>query len=137
MSALTENRTDLLERAGRRNRASLGAGATIFAGAMVAINDAGFLVPATADTTLAVVATSKGRADNSGGADGDVYCEIARGVFNMKNSEGGDAIALAQIGQPVFVVDDQTVAKTDGAGTRPAAGVLAWFDSDGPWVRFE
>ena len=47
-----------------------------------------------------------------------------------------DAITLADIGKDCFIVDDQTVAKTDGAGTRSRAGRVFDVDADGVWVDF-
>lgn len=45
------------------------------------------------------------------------------------NSASTDAIAQAQVGSTCFVVDDQTVAKTDGTGTRSVAGTVWMIDS--------
>lgn len=70
-----------------------------------------------------------------GAADGDKLAPIDEGCFQFANSGGGDAITLADRGQPCFVVDDQTVAKTVGAGLRPVAGVIVDVDSGGVWVR--
>ncbi|MFN3582608.1 hypothetical protein [Phenylobacterium sp.] len=70
-----------------------------------------------------------------GGADGDVRAEIETGVFCFANSAGGDAITVADIGQPCFVVDDQTVAKTVGGGLRPIAGYVDDVDAQGVWVK--
>jgi hypothetical protein len=33
------------------------------------------------------------------------------------------------------VVDDQTVAKTNGSSTRSVAGIVRQVDSDGVWVE--
>jgi hypothetical protein len=71
-----------------------------------------------------------------GAADGDKLASIDEGCFQFANSSAGDAITLADRGQPCFVVDDQTVAKTVGAGLRPIAGIIADVDANGVWVRF-
>ena len=34
-----------------------------------------------------------------------------------------------------YIVDDETVAKTDGTATRSAAGKVVGLDSDGVWVE--
>ena len=44
------------------------------------------------------------------------------------NSSAGDLIVAADIGKVVYVVDDQTVAKTDGTSTRVAAGKCVGFE---------
>jgi hypothetical protein len=69
-----------------------------------------------------------------GAGDGDVKVNVQTGVFNFANSAGIDAITAANIGQPCFAVDDQTVAKTSAGGIRAAAGVIEDVDSEGVWV---
>ena len=39
------------------------------------------------------------------------------------------------VGATVFLVDDNTVALTNGGGTRSVAGVVWQVDSDGVWVE--
>ena len=56
------------------------------------------------------------------------------GIFKWLNSAAGDAIAADDVGKDCFIVDDQTVALTDGTGTRSKAGVVYGVDSDGVWV---
>ena len=97
------------------------ASVAIFAGALLMRNAAGYLTKgATATGSVGV-----GRAEESvtgGGSAGDVSCRFRPGVFRFKNSASSDAITVAQIGDVCFVVDDETVAKTDGTGTRSPAG---------------
>ncbi len=57
-------------------------------------------------------------------ADGIATVRVAQGVFLLGNSTAGDAIAQADVYSVCYVVDDQTVAKTDGTGTRSIAGVI-------------
>lgn len=109
---------------------------TIFAGALVCLTAAGFLAPGAADATL----TARGRAEEqvaNPGADGAVTCRVRKGVFRFANSAAADAITRAEIGDDCFVVDDQTVAKTNGAGARPKAGKIEDVDAAGVWVRIE
>lgn len=58
------------------------------------------------------------------------------GCFKYDNSASADAIAADDIGKPCYIVDDQTVALTDGTSTRSRAGIIAGVDSDGVWVQF-
>ena len=69
-----------------------------------------------------------------GAADGDAMAQIVTGCFNFINSAGADAVTLADVGKPVFVVDDATIARTSAAGTRVVAGTLVDIDDDGVWV---
>jgi len=47
------------------------------------------------------------------------------------------SIAAANRGSVCFIVDDQTVALTDGGGTRSTAGIIEDVDSRGVWVKIE
>ena len=56
------------------------------------------------------------------------------GIFQWGNSSSSDAIAADDIGKTCYIVDDQTVALTDGSASRSAAGVVFDVDSSGVWV---
>lgn len=110
------------------------AATTIYAGALVCLDASGWAVPGSTATTL----TARGRAeelvDNSSGANGDKSVTVRRGVFQFANS-GSDAIDRADIGGTAYIVDDETVAATDGTGTRSAAGKIVDVDDLGVWVE--
>lgn len=135
MTALTQDR-NTIRRDGHQLEPGVAANARIYAGAMAAINAAGFAVRASADATLKVIGMAEHRADNTGGADGDIRVRVRKGAYLYGNSAAGDAITLADVGSTCYVVDDQTVAKTNGAGARPAAGTVFDVDADGVWVKF-
>jgi hypothetical protein len=87
-------------------------------------------------TTHNVIGVSRKRCDNSGGAAAAKFIEYDEGDFVFENSSAADALANADIGNNVYAVDNNTVAKTDGTGTRSVAGRLVGFFSDGrPIVR--
>lgn len=58
------------------------------------------------------------------------------GIFKYNNSSAGDAIAADDIGKDCFIVDDNTVALTNGSNTRSRAGMIYGVDPDGVWVSF-
>jgi hypothetical protein len=60
---------------------------------------------------------------------------VQPGIFRWQNSASADAIAKAEIGDDCFIVDDQTVAKTNGTNTRSVAGKVVQVDAQGVWVR--
>lgn len=107
----------------------------IYAGALVMFDAAGWLVPASAATTLKPGGRAEARADNSAGANGDVSANVRRGTFRWGNSAAGDAITRADIGASAYAVDDQTVAKTNGGNTRSVAGIIRNVDAQGVWVE--
>lgn len=133
MTALTQDRrTD--SRSGIDFSHPVAAGAKIYQGALVVLNATGF---ATGGSTAADL-TAAGRAlehvDNTGGADGDQQVRVDRGLFRWGNHDT-DTVNRTHIGKPCYVVDDQTVAATDGAGTRSKAGIVRDVDSAGVWVE--
>jgi len=105
-------------------------GAVIFQGALVCLNAAGSAVPGT--TAVGLVAL--GRAEEAVVGDGVRTVRTRRGTLRFANSAAGDAITRAEIGDQAFVVDDQTVAKTNGGGTRSLAGIIRDVDAQGVWV---
>lgn len=112
------------------------AGVTIYLGAAVVLNASGYAQPATTASGLVADGIADTSADNLGGGNGDTTVRVHRGVFLLANSSGGDLITLAEIGDLCYFVDDKTVAKTDGTGTRSVAGKVENVDSQGVWVKF-
>ncbi|KDB09508.1 hypothetical protein LIG30_1480 [Burkholderia sp. lig30] len=108
-----------------------------FVGAIAAIDGAnGFLTPGVASATLKGAGIVQEQIDNTDGADGAIGVTIKRGLWRVANSAGADQISLADVGNNCYIVDDQTVAKTDGGATRSIAGKVADVDSLGVWVEF-
>lgn len=101
----------------------------------LAVLNAGYAAPGTAATGLKAVGRFEAEADNSSGAAGAISARIKQGTFKFTNSAAGDAIAQDDVGADCYIVDDQTVAKTDGTGTRSRAGIIVAVDSDGVWVQ--
>jgi len=107
----------------------------IYQGSLVAITQAGYLVPASADASLHVVGVAEDEADNSSGSAGALTIRPRRGAFYLANSGTTDAITDADIGRPCYVVDDNTVARTSNGGARPVAGIVAGVDTFGVLVE--
>jgi hypothetical protein len=93
----------------------------IFAGALV-VSDAGYAAPGRTALGLIALGVARKDVDNSAGANGDLLADIERGAFPFNNSAGVDAITQAHLGKDCYIVDDNTVALTDGYGTRSKAG---------------
>lgn len=106
--------------------------ATLYAGTMVTrLTASGNLVPAgTASAGVAV-----GVAEDTVTGDGVKNCEYSRGCYQFKNSASGDLIAAGDIGNTCYVVDNETVAKTDNSAARKAAGKIIDVDANGVWVE--
>lgn len=134
MVALTANR-NTPQRIGDQIAGLLGASQAIFAGAIVMRNVAGQLVKGATATGSFGVGRAEEQASSTGA--GEVTLRVGRGCFAYANSAAADAITAAEIGTVCFIVDDQTVAKTNGTNTRSPAGVVENVDASGVWVRFD
>lgn len=112
---------------------AVAAGSEIFAGALVVINASGYAAPGSAATGLTYFGRADEHVDNSAGLDGAVTVNVRRGkAFQWKND---GSITQASLGKTCYIVDDETVAATDGTGTRSAGGTIVQIDSDGVWVE--
>lgn len=108
----------------------LAANVVLYAGAIVSVDTSGNARPGRTSTTDVVVGYADRKVSNSGGSAGDKSTEgVSRGIVEMENS-GSDPVTVASIGRTVYLVDDQTVAATNGTNTRIAAGTFWGFDED-------
>lgn len=121
-------------RAGSVVALPVAAATLLYAGCLACVNASGFLTKGAATNTLRAVGRLNQFIDNSNGGNGDVLAEVEAGVFQYDNSAGADELTLADVGHVCFVVDDATVAKTNGAGVRPRAGIVMDVDDEGVWL---
>lgn len=132
MTALSKSRpTPRLD--GRRYRFPVAASVLIYSGALVVVNASGYAKPGVTGTDLRAVGIAsldpaEGYVDNSSGADGDLNVVVYSGIYAFKNSAGVDEITTAELGQTVYIVDDQTVAKMSAANTRSPAGTVRMIE---------
>lgn len=122
-------------RAGDRFNDPVAAATTIYTGALVVLDASGNAAPGSTATGLKARGLCIERADNSNGAAGDIGVETETGVFLFANSAGADEIDRSDIKGTAYIVDDETVAATDGSSSRSAAGVIEDVDDAGVWVR--
>lgn len=134
MVALTADRNTPELEPGERV-GTLGASQAIFNGSILMRNASGDLIKG----AVATGSFGVGRAeDNDASTTAGVTAQRYRpGTFRFANSSAGDLITKADIGAACYIVDDQTVAKTNGTNTRSPAGIIDGVDSLGVWVRFD
>lgn len=133
MAALTQERLpDFHGVTPSRRTIPMKAGVKIYKGALVAIDSSGNAMPAglLAGGTVRCVGIASATFDNTGGAAGALKAEVQVGVFKFAN-HGADLVTAASVQTDCFVVDDQTVALTNGTSTRAPAGKVQQVDSDG------
>lgn len=131
MAQLAKDR-NTIQRPGDEFSRPVAASTKIFAGSLVALNAAGDAVPGSTSTTLKADGRAEEFVDNSNGSAGDAIVKIRKGTFHFDND---GSVTRANIGTDGFIVDDQTIAATDGTETRSVAGVIVDVDADGVWVR--
>ncbi len=126
--ALTKNR-DTREIAGALVRLTVKTGATIYAGALVAVDSTGYAVPASDAAGLKVV----GRAEHQAAAGQPVM--VKRGVF-LYNNKTSDKVTAAHIGGYCYAADDETVQGTANTN-EVVAGIVRGVTADGVYVDTE
>lgn len=134
MGALTADRNTHMKD-GELLAVPVAANVKIFAGSLVAASATGYATPGATATTLTYLGRAEELVDNTGGAAGAKTIQVRRGkAFKFANL-GADAVTQAALGKACYIVDDQTVAATNGTGTRSAAGIVVGLDTDGVWVQ--
>lgn len=133
MAALTADR-ETPRRSGDIVTLPAAASKKFYAGALGARDASGNATPGATSTTLRGVGRVREQVDNSAGSAGDLQVNLEKGIFRFGNSSSTDAITTADIGNDCYIVDDQTVAKTNGSSTRSVAGKIHDVDSLGVWV---
>lgn len=114
---------------------AMGANAKIFAGSIVVANATGFAVAGLTSATVTYLGCANESANNVGGADGAKTVLVRRKKAFKFNNLAGDLVTQADIGKTCYIVDDQTVAKTNGGNTRSIAGKVLAVEVDGVWIE--
>jgi len=136
MTAITTER-DTQRRLGSMAAYPVLASTKVLAGTLVVLTAAGYAQGGAVATTLKAVGMAQETADNTAGASGDIKVTVRRdGWFHFFNSAAGDLLTIADISASCYIVDNQTVAKTDGTGTRSVAGKVRDVDATGVWIEF-
>jgi hypothetical protein len=126
MAASTADR-NTERRSGEELALPVAAATKIYAGIMVALNAAGYLVAAADTAGLKVIGRSEQQVDNLGGANGALLCHVRRGVYLFDNSTT-NALDADDLFEDCFVEDDHTVAETSTNGVK--AGRFVGFGGD-------
>jgi len=118
-------------REGRDRNIPVKVGETIYVGGLVCLDANGEAVTAITATGLTAVGISKKQLVVAVAGDS---VDVRTGIHCFKNSAAGDEITLSEIDTDCYIVDDETVAKTDGGATRSVCGKVFDVNSDGIWV---
>lgn len=116
-------------------RCPLAASTTIHMGSIVMAQAGGYCVVGATATGQFVqgVATKKAVGN---GTNGGVEVGVECGDFEFTSGTAGDALTIANVGDTVYLSDDDTANATDGTGTRSALGKMIGVSVNGkPVVR--
>ncbi|MFN0185126.1 MAG: hypothetical protein ACKVQR_15035 [Aquabacterium sp.] len=141
MAAATTDR-NTRSKLGSRRTLPVAATTLIYAGTIACVftsgGSVGLLTKGATATNLKALGVATGRIDNAAGAASAIRGEVEVGVQGpFGNSASSDLIAAKDIGADCFIVDDQTVALTNGGNTRSIAGKVWDVDAEGVWVLFQ
>jgi len=114
---------------------AVAAGEEVFGGALVAVNAAGFLVAGKAEAGLTYLGRADAHINNSAGIDGAKTIQVRRNVAFLWRNSNTNPIGQNLVGKICYIQDDETVAGTDGAGSRSKAGVVLALEPAGVWVE--
>ncbi len=136
MTALTQDRNTPMKDA-EEIPVLVGAAKKIFAGSLVVAAATGYAEAASTATTLTALGRAEETVDNTAGAAGAKTVRVRRNkAFKFANA-AADLVTQAELGKSCYIVDDQTVAKTNGGTTRSVAGKVLGVEADGVWVYIE
>ena len=118
---------------------SLAAAAVVLMGTFAVVGADGYAVASAnvgaADQTCIGIWESD--AENLGAA-GAVQGVVRRNKQFLVANSATDPVTQADMGQLVYIQDNQTIAKTDNSGVLPVAGAFMGFDLENPlyvWVE--
>jgi len=102
------------------------AGEKIYKGALVTIDDDGYLMPGQDVANHRCVGVADENVDNTGGADGAKSCRVMSGrAFRF----AATSITQAMLGDVMYIVDDQTFDDAAGVTNEVPCGRLIEFIS--------
>lgn len=108
----------------------------IYGGSLVCVNAAGYALPGADTAGLIFMGVATQQVDNSSGAVGALSVPVRRrGLIKMKLAT---AITIANVGDNVFLVDDESVDLTANVTNKIFCGIIAaYIDTTHAWIDIE
>jgi hypothetical protein len=100
------------------------AGVHIYSGSLVQIDSSGYLEDASDSNNKRVLGVAGEEVDNSGGANGDLYCNVILQSIVELNVEN---LTQSNVGEKVYVKDSDTVQDWENSTNKNPAGVLIYI----------
>ena len=131
MAALTADRNTQSKR-GDLMIYPVEAGEVIYKGALVSVDDDGYLMPGQDTAAHRCVGVADEKVDNTGGADGALSCRVRSGE---KYRFAATSITQAMVGDAMFIVDDQTFDDAAGATNDvPCGRLVEYISATEGWI---
>jgi len=109
---------------------------TLYGGSFVCVNAPGYAVPGADTAGLIFEGIALEQVDNSSGSDGDKSVVLRR--RGLIKATLATAITIANVGDNVFLVDDQTVDLVGNVNNNIFCGVIAgYIDTTHAWIDIE
>lgn len=105
-------------------------GGVVLLAGTIAVVSGGYAAPASTALGLIAIGRVEETVDNTSGADGAVVAKVRRGIFKLGN-QAGDLVTQASAFVDCYLVDNATVAATNGGATRSRAGKVVAVEADG------
>ena len=135
MTALSEDKQIELQD-GVEKDFPVAAAEKIYGGALVCVNAAGYALGASDTANLIFQGIAMNQKDNGSGANGDLDVVLRRRGFVKVIMD--TAITIANVGDNVFLVDDQTVDLTANVTHNILCGIIAgYIDTTHAWIDIE
>jgi hypothetical protein len=134
MTALAADRITRQKAGGghRTGRRGVAAATTIYLGALIAKNAAGYVVPASDAAAVSVIGVAEEYVANAGAA-GAKSVSYKTGV-EIELLNAGGAITVANLGKGCYVADDQSVTTRAVSVSKVYAGVVQEFSTTKVWL---
>lgn len=115
---------------------SMADGVCCYAGGLVALNSAGYALPAAVSTAVYIVGVCEETADNTvtGHSLGAIRVKVREGCFLMVNSTN-HACTRATVGTACYAEDDCTVGTSNLTNTAAVAGTVEYVGTEGVYVK--
>ena len=108
----------------------------VFGGALCCVNAAGYALEGSDTSGLIFQGIATEQVDNSNGSNGDLDITLRR--RGLIKAIMGTAITIANVGDNVFLVDDQTVDLTGNVSNNIFCGIIAgYIDTTHAWIDIE
>lgn len=133
MAALTDTK-EINEKASRMINYPVAAGAVIYRGALCKIQADGYLAPCAAEAGAFFAGVASETVDNTGGANGDLGCDVLTDGLHQITGSG---FAQADVKDPVYASDDQTVSKVQGVNEQEVGKIEGVVSATEAYVRLE